>query len=163
MQVYKLKPRNVVYSLRQLVWNRITDLNRANEPVMLDPTDINSSYYSYVEVENFIEQLHGETLNVLEPSDSEYPQYFAVPKNMAILQLDGFGSWFGGIDKHILDLVAYRVSLHELGNVDYSQMWLNYDDKDTTESGCKHPNKYLNRLSANLSFMVCPDCKKEVN
>jgi hypothetical protein len=31
------------------------------------------------------------------------------------------------------------------------------------ESGeCKHPKKYLNKLTKNLQFMVCPDCKKEV-
>jgi hypothetical protein len=27
---------------------------------------------------------------------------------------------------------------------------------------CRHPNKYLNILTKNLQFMVCPDCKKEV-
>lgn len=27
---------------------------------------------------------------------------------------------------------------------------------------CTHPNKYKNVLSANLSFWVCPDCKKDL-
>jgi len=27
---------------------------------------------------------------------------------------------------------------------------------------CHHPDKYLNVLSANLKFWVCPDCKKEL-
>ena len=29
-------------------------------------------------------------------------------------------------------------------------------------SECKHENAYLNTLSMNLSFWVCPDCKKEL-
>jgi hypothetical protein len=27
---------------------------------------------------------------------------------------------------------------------------------------CNHPNKYLNKISSNLQFWVCPDCKEEV-
>jgi hypothetical protein len=30
---------------------------------------------------------------------------------------------------------------------------------DTT---CKHENKYVNKLTKNLEFMVCPDCKEEI-
>lgn len=28
--------------------------------------------------------------------------------------------------------------------------------------GCSHPNKYINHISANLKFMVCPDCKMDL-
>jgi NMD protein affecting ribosome stability and mRNA decay len=27
---------------------------------------------------------------------------------------------------------------------------------------CKHPNKYANRISRAMVFMVCPDCKKDL-
>lgn len=30
------------------------------------------------------------------------------------------------------------------------------------QSGCKHPRKYLNKISNALQFVVCPDCKQEV-
>jgi hypothetical protein len=161
MKVYKLKPIAIRKALKDLVFNAVSDLNRSGKYVMLDPADINSRYYTYTEVTEFLDQLTNETIHVLEESDYDYPKHFYVDNNIAILQLDGFGGWFGGIDKHILDLVAVQVTL---GNVmtdeSDSSLWSSY--YETSDKGCKHPNKYLNRLSANLSFMVCPDCKKEV-
>jgi hypothetical protein len=29
-------------------------------------------------------------------------------------------------------------------------------------TGCQHKKKYLNKISANLQFWVCPDCKQEI-
>lgn len=36
------------------------------------------------------------------------------------------------------------------------------DTEMSVEVPCHHPNKYVNHISPNLSFTVCPDCGKEV-
>ena len=44
-----------------------------------------------------------------------------------------------------------------------SQMELIKEEVSKVENQiCFHPNKYMNEVSANLKFWVCPDCKKDL-
>jgi hypothetical protein len=36
-------------------------------------------------------------------------------------------------------------------------------NESAIEGYCNHPNKYLNRITTAFQFMVCPDCKKEID
>jgi len=36
------------------------------------------------------------------------------------------------------------------------------DRKLASHRTCKHENRYINKISANLAFWYCPDCKKDL-
>lgn len=52
--------------------------------------------------------------------------------------------------------VAHESYIEPLG----WQGWRDSTKED--KNACKHPNKYKNTLSRTLSFIYCPDCKKDL-
>lgn len=70
-------------------------------------------------------------------------------------------SWNGDV---FMVPASYMVDLEDLYS-DWGYVVRSSDDenkKDEKKSECKHPNAYVNVISKNLKFKVCPDCKEDL-
>lgn len=152
MKQYQIKPESIVEALGDNIQSLSRDIFSRSEHVIFDISNPMRTYYTNENIVEIVKQFFGFNTAIVvgdnDPSNvsnffisNKYPEYVRFSESTIITGA------LVGFHKDLLDLIAYElrkpVSLHT----------------DT----CFHPRKYRNTLSANLSFVVCPDCKKELH
>jgi hypothetical protein len=144
MRNFKVHNIHKLESLRDDFFSKAIQIEYAGEDFYRDGNIVVVSIKTIFED---IKRLAGNTLIEVAPENVGFfiNQYLIPVKAIEYPNFTTFA-----LHKDLLSMIAIDTSI------------LPHNSLTQQNIECLHPRKYKNTLSANLSFMVCPDCKKEL-